>query len=153
MDAAVADAAKGVSLLALLLLAGCAGDARPSWFYKTANEAGSALPMAVWGPPLTTAYAGFFCRADGGMTFWLGADAALTDGRPVHFRVGRAEQPLVERFVEDGVGTAEFAMAADSPLLVAIRRGARRIELRLPGDRWRMLRLADPVRRLATDCG
>jgi hypothetical protein len=152
MDAAVAHAAKGLSLFLLLLLAGCAGGEQPRWSYQAAAVSGLAGPAALWGPAETEADAGFLCKGANRLEFWLSSDTPITDGRPVTFRAGRKEDRLTERFDADGFGISTFAIPPGSPLLGAIAQGAQTLEWRMGNGPVSRLPLGRAVRNVALDC-
>jgi hypothetical protein len=154
VDAAVANAAQDLigAVGLALLLAGCAGEQRPGWLFKTAAESALPGPIAIWGPPEAMADAGFGCSQDGQIEFWLVREESLTTGHLVPFAAGRAKDRLAERFEVDGVGRAVFPIPRGSPLLAAIAGGANRLEWRLPGGGRGSLRLGEPVRELLRQC-
>jgi hypothetical protein len=117
-----------------------------------ATETGLAGPAALWGPAETEADAGFLCKGLNRLEFWLSSDTPITDGKPVTFRAGLAQDKLTERFDADGFGISTFAMPPGSPLTGAIAQGARTLEWRMGDGRAGRLGLGGAVRKVALGC-
>lgn len=110
------------ALMLLGLLAGCASRGE-RWWPQTATPDDRRGPAGLWGRPETEADAGLSCNG-AVVTAWFAADAPLSPGRAVPISAGTATLALTERFVVDGVGTAQFDIPLASPLADAIAGGA-----------------------------